>query len=150
MQQTDNYQLSQWDMTDRIQMGDFNEDNRKIDEALATQAAELSAQAAKLAKCGNCRIYHTSYTGNGSSGVSGPCSVTFPGTPLFVAVNGMSCSATYVYGGNMYVQVPSAQVICTASLSGDGKTLSWYTSVATEQMNMSGATYYVTALMAAE
>ena len=75
------------------------------DAALAEQAAELSAQAAKLAKCGNRRIYHTSYTGNRSSGVNGPC------------------SGTYVHGGNMYVRVPSAQVICTARLSGDGKTL---------------------------
>lgn len=35
MNQTEHYQLSQWDGTDRILRSDFNADNRKIDEALA-------------------------------------------------------------------------------------------------------------------
>ena len=35
MEQTSNYQLNQWDKTDRIQMEDFNADNAKIDAALA-------------------------------------------------------------------------------------------------------------------
>lgn len=29
MKQTQNYQLNQWEMTDRIQMEDFNGDNEK-------------------------------------------------------------------------------------------------------------------------
>lgn len=29
MQQTNNYGLNQWEMTDRIQMEDFNRDNKK-------------------------------------------------------------------------------------------------------------------------
>ena len=37
MKQTENYQLNQWEKTDRILMEDFNEDNRKIDEALAEE-----------------------------------------------------------------------------------------------------------------
>ena len=37
MKQTSNYQLNQWEKTDRILMEDFNEDNRKIDEALAEE-----------------------------------------------------------------------------------------------------------------
>ena len=39
MEQTSNYQLNQWDKTDRIQMEDFNADNDKIDAALAGIAA---------------------------------------------------------------------------------------------------------------
>ena len=35
MNQTTNYQLSQWEPTDRILMSDFNADNAKIDAALA-------------------------------------------------------------------------------------------------------------------
>lgn len=35
MKQTSNYQLNQWEMTDRIQMEDFNRDNEKVDAALA-------------------------------------------------------------------------------------------------------------------
>lgn len=35
MQQTNNYGLNQWEMTDRIKMEDFNGDNEKVDTALA-------------------------------------------------------------------------------------------------------------------
>lgn len=39
---TPNYQLSQWERSDRIQMEDFNSDNAKIDAALAElQANQL-------------------------------------------------------------------------------------------------------------
>lgn len=41
MKQTDNYQLSLWDPTDRILREKFNEDNRKIDAALAARAGGL-------------------------------------------------------------------------------------------------------------
>ena len=39
MKQTANYQLNQWDKSDRIQMEDFNADNAKIDTALAEAVA---------------------------------------------------------------------------------------------------------------
>ena len=49
MKQTQNYQLSQWEKTDRIEMEDFNEDNRKIDAALAAEKqARENADAAQL------------------------------------------------------------------------------------------------------
>ena len=42
MQQTEHYQLNQWELTDRIQMEDFNNDNAKIEAALTEQAAVLA------------------------------------------------------------------------------------------------------------
>lgn len=39
MNQTPNYQLNQWDKTDRIRMEEFNADNAKIEAALAQEAA---------------------------------------------------------------------------------------------------------------
>ena len=42
MKQTQNYQLSQWEKTDRIQMEDFNGDNAKIEAALAAVDARLA------------------------------------------------------------------------------------------------------------
>ena len=48
MNQTTNYQLSQWEATDRILMSDFNADNAKIDAALKTQAEAISALGAQL------------------------------------------------------------------------------------------------------
>ena len=48
MRETSNYKLSQWDKTDRIEMEDFNEDNQKIDAALAAEKqARESADAAQ-------------------------------------------------------------------------------------------------------
>ena len=85
MQQTSHYQLNQWDAEDRIQRTDFNSDNAKVDAVLAEQAADLSAQAVKLAKCGNCQSYTTSYTGNGSYDASSPNSITF--TTINITLN---------------------------------------------------------------
>ena len=48
LNQTTNYQLSQWEATDRILMSDFNADNAKIDAALKTQAEAISALGAQL------------------------------------------------------------------------------------------------------
>ena len=49
MEQTSNYQLNQWDKTDRIQMEDFNADNAKIDAALAAEAEAREAADTALA-----------------------------------------------------------------------------------------------------
>lgn len=53
LQQTSNYQLSQWDAEDRILREDFNGDNSKLDEALKSQAEALAAETAarKAADC---------------------------------------------------------------------------------------------------
>ena len=46
MKQTSNYQLNQWEKTDRILMEDFNGDNAKVDAALKGQAEALVAEQA--------------------------------------------------------------------------------------------------------
>ena len=51
MNYTQNYQLNQWEKTDRVLMEDFNEDNAKIDAALS----------------GMPRIATGSYKGNGNA-----------------------------------------------------------------------------------
>lgn len=48
MKQTQNYQLNQWEMTDRIQMEDFNADNAKVDAALAEEKAAREAVETEL------------------------------------------------------------------------------------------------------
>ena len=45
MGETGNYQLKQWEKTDRIQMEDFNADNAKIEAALAALQTEKADQA---------------------------------------------------------------------------------------------------------
>ena len=44
MDHTTNYQLSQWETTDRILMSDFNDDNAKIDAALKANADAISSE----------------------------------------------------------------------------------------------------------
>ena len=43
MTKTEHYQLNQWDAADQVKRTDFNEDNAKIEEALAGQADALEA-----------------------------------------------------------------------------------------------------------
>ena len=45
MNKTSNYQLNQWELTDRIRMEDFNGDNEKIDAALAGLAGQVASKA---------------------------------------------------------------------------------------------------------
>ena len=47
MNQTANYQLNQWESTDRILMADFNADNAKLDAALKAQSDAIAAKAAQ-------------------------------------------------------------------------------------------------------
>ncbi|MBP3509465.1 hypothetical protein [Oscillibacter sp.] len=45
MQQTNNYGLNQWELTDLIKMEDFNGDNSKVDAALKTLAGQVAGKA---------------------------------------------------------------------------------------------------------
>lgn len=76
MKQTAQFGLNQWERTDRVLMEDFNNDNKKIDAALAK----------------TCQPYIINYHGDGSSSRT----ATFPGKPLFVMVIG---------GGTMMIAV---------------------------------------------
>ena len=56
MKQTSNYQLNQWEKTDRMLMEDFNGDNAKVDAALKALDTNVNAAAVALTKCRNCQI----------------------------------------------------------------------------------------------
>ena len=144
MNQTANYQLCQWDPTDRILMEDFNSDNTKIDEALA----DLAAQAAGF---GNCQIYRTTYTGTGTAGENNPNTLSFPNIPVLVMIAG-SGAIGFTGSGITYmicIQAGSSD-FCYADWEEGGKTVSWYklNGSGSEQLNANGQTYQVTALLA--
>ena len=93
MNKTTNFQLTQWEKTDRIMMEDFNRDNAAIDAALkgnadavaaetAAREAGISALQTALTSCGNCKIVTGSYTGNGNAGAKKTITLNFPGKPL--------------------------------------------------------------------
>lgn len=69
MKKTAQFGLNQWEMSDRIQMQDFNRDNAAIEAALAKR---------------NCQFYTASYTGDGESTKSW----TFPAKPVLVVIIG--------------------------------------------------------------
>ena len=93
MNKTANFQLTQWEKTDRILMEEFNSDNEKIDTALKSNADGVAALQTALASCGNCKIVYGTYTGTGKYGRENPNKLTFNGDPLFVIIKGSIGSA---------------------------------------------------------
>ena len=71
MKKTAQFGLNQWEMSDRIQMQDFNRDNAALEAALAKR---------------NCQFYTASYTGDGEATKSW----TFPAKPVLVVIIGQS------------------------------------------------------------
>ena len=78
MKQTAQFGLNQWECTDRVLMEDFNNDNQKIDAALAK----------------TCQPYIISYTGDGNPTKT----LEFPGKPLFVIIIGGDCLLVAIRG----------------------------------------------------
>ena len=118
MNKTANFQLTQWEKTDRIMMEDFNRDNAAIDTALKGNADKAAALQTALAGAGNCEIGMISYTGTGKSGASNPTTVTFPkmpagfflcGSEAYLVIRGGDDHACMIYytGSTTYVsQMP--------------------------------------------
>ena len=92
MNRTNNYNLCQFEETDRVRRTDFNEDNAKIDGAVAAvdsrvngleaSKADKSALAAVDAKIS--RIVTGTYAGTGGS--SGVRRISLPGRPKLVLI----------------------------------------------------------------
>ena len=147
---TTNYQLNQWEATDQVLRTDFNEDNAKLDAALAGLAETAAAHGAALAEHtsaltgkGNSLVYTTTYVGTGGSGQSNPVTVTLPSKPdlmivtsgehvMFYAGGSSTGRVWYSGGGGGYVNV-----------SWNGSQISWYGNGGDQQMNSSGKTFTV-------
>ena len=92
MNRTNNYNLCQWEETDRVRRTDFNEDNAKIDAAvkavgrrvdgLEASKADKTALAAVEGKIS--RIVTGTYAGTGGS--SGVRRISLPGRPKLVLI----------------------------------------------------------------
>ena len=147
---TTNYQLNQWEAGDQVLRTEFNQDNQKIDTALAGLAAQNEELEVAVASKGNCHFYTTSYIGTGQVGANNPCTLSFPAKPIFFFVRQMDAAywiAEFYGSPDVHVCVPNgAAVFCTVSWSGN--VVSWYhASNATSQMNKSGETYQVFAFL---
>ena len=148
LNQTQNYQLSQWESTDRILMSDFNSDNAKLDEALGTLAQTVTGHTTALAQKGNCRIEYQTYTGNGASARA----FTFSGKPRLICIVGsenyfllaaQGISRSVCYGGG-------GDEASSAVWSGNGVTLSNSNNRDHFICNNQNSTYGIVAFVDAE
>lgn len=152
LNQTNHYQLSQWEPTDRILMENFNGDNQKIDAALKANADAAASAAAAAAARGNCQIWMDTYTGTGKAGVNNKNTIAFPHKPVLFRI----CQTDNTYHivsfhgcRELYVMNGSSVYVCTASWSGN--TLSWYHEDSyVRQMNEANKVYHVVALFAVD
>ena len=143
MNKTANFQLTQWEKTDRIMMEDFNRDNAAIDAALQSNADKAAALQTALASCGNCRITISNYKGTGTLGEAHPTSLTFAEPPLLVFILGPE-SGFMARGRAMNAFQVSSNSALATTWSADQKTVSWYTPYdAKYQLNTKDAVYQV-------
>ena len=155
MNKTANFQLTQWEKTDRIMMEDFNRDNAAIDTALKGNADKAAALQTALASCGNCKIVYGTYTGNGKYGKDNPNQLTFDGNPLFVIIKGSIGSAPTLgiqaMRGWYTAYTGSADSSTVCHLTWGEHSLSWYNSQSSsDQFNTSDSVYPYIALFATQ
>ena len=146
LQQTSNYQLSQWDAEDRIQRTDFNSDNAKVDAALHETATAVT-------KCGNCQIGILQYTGTGGYGSATPTRITFPRKPAAFLVTGSNAMMVAVCEQNSalvanYNSLANVTSFVTLDLAWANNEAAFYSSNSTRQMNDSGVNFLVIAFYA--
>lgn len=155
MKQTENYQLNQWESTDRIMMEDFNNDNAKLDAALAGQGSQLTALAASLAAKGNCKIAITSYTGAGGSRSDTPAkptTVQFQKKPAFFIIKG-DTALFFATGASAMATCIAPNInwdmaVFGATLTWNGPQVSISASYVNYQMDETGKLYEVIAFYA--
>lgn len=155
MQHTTNYNLSQYDATDRVTRDAFNADNLAIDAALksvsnAAGAAQSTANSALAAAAAGCRVVVGTYTGTGTYGRANPNTLTFDSAPLAVFISGKTTLCLL----NGVTSVPSIMsgngAVSYAGVSWSGSSVSWWSETSTSyQANLSGSTYCYLALFAA-
>lgn len=116
------------------------------DTAEATARAQaVAALTAGLALKGNCQIYYTSYVGDGELTKT----LTFPGKPLLVNVQGDNLIGQGIYGNPNFMCRTSGTYGLACSATWNGNSLTWdIFQDASLGCNYSGFTYLVIALMA--
>ena len=154
MNYTENYQLPQWEESDRVLMADFNAMTAKLEAGLTGKADAADLAALEAAQASQLRVATGSYTGKGKSGSEHPNSITFPFPPqiVFIAKN----SDQQNIAGTVFFRGQSKSSGMGVADSGDqlgfkltwsGNTLSWYTTMSSatdpvsRQFNTSGVTY---------
>lgn len=105
------------------------------------------------------KLYSGQYTGTGTYGKNNPTSITFPFAPsIFFLPNQKHFSRANVFYGMLAistfslstdyinVQTPGSSTTIYMKKSSDGKTITWYSESAGDQMNYSGLIYFYSAI----
>ena len=132
MNYTENYQLPQWEETDRVLMADFNAMTAKLEAGLS----ELLAGLPKLAT--------GTYAGTGEYGASHPNTLTFDFKPyVLLCYNRSSYStpALFIRGEERYL-ADYGNSYAEMLLTWGENSVSWYnTEDEHRQLNYESATY---------
>lgn len=155
--QTKNYSLNQWSLSDSVLMADFNADNQKLDAALAALNKRIDTAVAAV----SATIPHVqvgSYVGTGKKGADYPNVITTPFRPKFVLVlkegadiyNGFDSENCHVFidGLTGFRAHNSGGVDSHVTFSDTG--VSWYhtgtSTIGIYQLNSEGVTYHYIAI----
>lgn len=169
MTKTQNYQLNQWESTDKISRGDFNSDNAKLDAALAAKAEKSSVTALETALASyktqneaslaalssavgtggqNARITWGVYKGTGTYGKDNPCSLTFDFCPVAILIacpsfaNNPSLPSVYLRDCAKAFPNSSETTGVTVNLTWSDNGVSWYNSSSSTYQNNTVSLYY--------
>ena len=157
MTKTTNYQLNQWEKTDRVMMDDFNADNTKIDTALKANADTAAAASAAVARCGNGQIVYGTYTGSGTYGSANPVTLNFDHKPIFALVQDNAYSnddndhKLRMMRGITGAVIMDGNYTWKNTVSWGDTWVRWYSPHGADtQFNTSGSEYHYMALLAAD
>ena len=142
---TTNYQLSQWEHTDRVLMDDFNADNTKIDGALGSHEGRVAALEQQVPLLGNCRVKIYQYTGDGRYAQEKTV-IPFDEKPLFIIVagdDGTHCLLT-ADSSTAVVCRPAGNNLINSQWSADRVAFS---NVSTSLLQMNAPNVHYSALM---
>ena len=140
MNHTTNYNLNQWEASDRVTRADFNADNAAIDAAIAA----VSAAAA-----GAPRFVYGSYRGTGTYGFNSPTTLDFDFEPkLLIVKSGPQIDVMFVLRESTASPlITDVATLAYAITRWNGNSVSFInTSNARCQMNENNTTYYYIAL----
>ena len=133
MNYTENYHLNQWEPTDRVLREDFNEDNRKIEEALN----------------GIHPLATGTYIGAGTYSSEMPNSLSFTFQPTLVLLSEPHGQFINFAALPAVATPTSIYTVSNSSLSlkWEGNTVYWWSSRnAQEQFNQENIVYYYVAM----
>ena len=126
---TTNYDLNQWEGTDKVLRTEFNADNAKIDAALKANADAVDSLETQLvsglAGKGNCQLWTTSYVGDDQVTYNSNNRITFPKLPVLVIIQGTNGGETMLILGQNTKYLTIMGTAYGGSVTWEGTTMSW-------------------------